>query len=152
MLTLVLLLRCVKRTSDDLDIYVGTTRAFEWYWNAGDEMLGRVRSRSSTRTIKTRFWPPSNTGATSNAASTSPSLGSTKSTMIQRFSRSRPASIALPSFTPALTSGSYATITRNKNRNWTRSEKAVRGSTNDRGQLDDYVRRTCNDGEYYERN
>lgn len=41
MLTLVLLLRCVKRTSDDLDIYVGTTRSFEWYWNAGDEMLGR---------------------------------------------------------------------------------------------------------------
>jgi hypothetical protein len=31
----------VKRTSDDLDIYVGTTRSFEWYWNAGDEMLGR---------------------------------------------------------------------------------------------------------------
>lgn len=41
MLTLVLLLRCVKRTSDDLDIYVGTTRGFEWYWNADDEMLGR---------------------------------------------------------------------------------------------------------------
>ncbi|MGA8384487.1 MAG: hypothetical protein WB687_04270 [Candidatus Cybelea sp.] len=36
-----LLLRCVKRTSDDLDIYVGTTRSFEWYWNADDEMLGR---------------------------------------------------------------------------------------------------------------
>lgn len=41
MLTLVLLLQRVKRTSDDLDIYVGTTRSFEWYWNAGDEMLGR---------------------------------------------------------------------------------------------------------------
>ena len=28
-------------TTDDLDIYVGTTRSFEWYWNADDEMHGR---------------------------------------------------------------------------------------------------------------
>ena len=102
-------------------------------WNAGDEMLGRdafdgLDEDDQDAILATvKYW-----GVTSNAASTSPSLGSTKSTMIQRFSRSRPASIALPSFTPALTSGSYATITRNKNEETGQDRKSV-SSTNDRG-------------------
>ena len=30
----------VKRTSDDLDIYVGTFRSFEWFWSSNGEMPG----------------------------------------------------------------------------------------------------------------
>ncbi len=29
-----------KRTSDDLDIYVGSVRSFEWFWPISDEMPG----------------------------------------------------------------------------------------------------------------
>lgn len=29
-----------KRTSDDLDIYVGTVRSFEWFWSSSGEMSG----------------------------------------------------------------------------------------------------------------
>lgn len=30
----------VKRTSDDLDIYVGSVRSFEWFWSSSGEMPG----------------------------------------------------------------------------------------------------------------
>lgn len=30
----------LKRTSDDLDIYVGTVRSFEWFWSSKGEMPG----------------------------------------------------------------------------------------------------------------
>ena len=100
--------------------------------------------------IKTRFWPPSNTGE---------GLERGKHIAKSRVNEEHedPKILAIKAgkhrftvfFTPALTSGSYATITRNKKQKLDKIGKGV-SPTNDRA-MDDYVRRTQR-GEYYERN